>query len=79
MLGDDVFVVLDVAGEAQRNAAQGRSTITLHEGLLRYATESGDNELDVAWYRAPADAPRRLEALTRDLAALGFMSCKESA
>lgn len=72
MLGDDVFVVIDVEAEAQRYLARGRSVITLQEGLIRYATESGANELLVTWYLAPADGAQRLQALGQHLQAIGF-------
>lgn len=72
MLGDDVFVVIDIEAEAQRNVARGRSVITLHEGMIRYATESGENELIVTWHLGPADASQRLQALGLRLQELGF-------
>lgn len=72
MLAEDVFVVLDVEAEAWRFAGEGRSVITLQEGLIRYATESGNNELDINWHLAPADGTQRMQALALRLQELGF-------
>ena len=72
MMGADVFVVLDIEAEARRYTAQGRSVITMQEGLIRYATESGANELVLTWYGAPADGPELMQLLGQRLQALGF-------
>lgn len=78
MLAEDVFVVLDVEAETQRYASQGRSVITLEEGLIRYATESGNNELVINWHLAPADGAQRMQVLALRLQELGFALREEA-
>lgn len=72
MLGDGIFVVLDVDAEAARLADRGCSVIALYEGLIRYAIEEGENELVLRWTHGPADAGTRLQRLRSRLQALGF-------
>jgi hypothetical protein len=72
MLAEDVFVVLDVEAEALRFVSQGHSVVTLKEGLIRYATESGNNELVINWHLAPVDGTQRMQALALRLQELGF-------
>ncbi len=73
MLGEDIFVVLDVDAEARRLCACGCSVITLYEGLIRYAIEEGENELVLAWHRPPDDVGERLARMRERLPGLGFI------
>lgn len=72
MLGDDIFVALDLEAEANRYLAKGHSVIAVHEALLRYATEEGRNELVVSWHLPPADVEARLRDFRQQLGEWGF-------
>jgi hypothetical protein len=72
MLGDDIFVALDLEAEAHRYLAKGRSVVTVYEALLRYATEEGRNELVLTWHLPPADGEARLQGFRQQLVEWGF-------
>jgi hypothetical protein len=72
-LGDvGVFLVSELAPEAERLARAGRSFLTIDEGLVRHPLETGDNQIDLDWHLPSADGEQCFALLTQELVRLGL-------
>ncbi|MGP8431859.1 hypothetical protein ACT2FY_00765 [Paraburkholderia fungorum] len=72
LFGADIFLVHDVAAEAQLLLAEQCSFVTMREGFVRDYIEAGSNELLLDWYAPPPDGDMRLAAIVGELVALGI-------